>query len=144
MTGDRISHVGIIGLACPSPLLSGSTPSSFPVWISILVYTYTLYSVKGGYGILGLRQISTCHEVSLHVNFFRWRHFAMPSVSLIFLRVKVSRKNSIYIFQVELKTSNSNSWRFIFGKTTALLDINADSTWVVFTPQTKTVTYELG
>ncbi len=31
----------------------------------------------------GLRQINTCRKVPLHVNFFRWRHFALVSIKLI-------------------------------------------------------------
>ncbi len=58
-----------------SYLLSGSTlpppHSPFPVWISI---TYTVCKEGGGYGVLGLR---------------RWRHFALPFMSLIFLRFTV-------------------------------------------------------
>ena len=30
----------------------------------------------------GLRKINTCRKVPLQVNFFRWRHFALLSVSL--------------------------------------------------------------
>ncbi len=43
--------------------------SPLPVWISILVYTYTLCK-GGGYGVLGLRQMNTWRKVPLHVNFF--------------------------------------------------------------------------
>ena len=32
------------------------------------------------------KRINTCRKVPLQVNFFRWRHFALPSMSLIFLR----------------------------------------------------------
>jgi hypothetical protein len=60
-------------------------PSPFLVWISIL-YTCIQCVRGGGYGILGLRQINTCRKVPLHVHFCRWRHFALPSLSLVFLR----------------------------------------------------------
>jgi hypothetical protein len=33
----------------------------------------------------GLRQINTCRKVPLQVKFFRWRHFALVSIRLIFL-----------------------------------------------------------
>ncbi len=70
---------------CLSNLLFGFIlpPPLFPVWISIL-YTVRVYSVQGGggYGVLGLRQINTCRKVPLQVIFFRWRHFALPSMSL--------------------------------------------------------------
>ncbi len=75
---------------CPSPLLSGSTlssPTPLPWWISIL-YTRIQWGRLGGggwYGVLSLIQINTFSKVPLPVNFFRWRHFAMPSMSLIFL-----------------------------------------------------------
>ncbi len=71
---------------CPSNLLSGSTlpPPPFPLWISIL---YTLiHCVRGGYGDLGIRQINTCRKIKK----FRWRHFALPSMSLIFLQAEGS------------------------------------------------------
>ncbi len=46
------------------------------------VYTYTV--CKGeGFGVLGLRQIKHLYRSI----FFRWRHFALPSLSLIFLRL---------------------------------------------------------
>ncbi len=48
---------------------------------------YTYIVCKGeGYEVLGLRQINNCRKVHLQVNFFRWRHFALPSMSLLFLR----------------------------------------------------------
>jgi hypothetical protein len=64
------------------PLWVNSPPLS--VWISIL-YTH-IQCVRGGYGVLGLRQINTCRKVPLQVNFVRWRHIALLSISLIFLR----------------------------------------------------------
>ncbi len=45
-----------------------------------------------GYGTLGHRQINTRRKVPLQVNFFRWRHFALSSVSLIFLRIRSKRR----------------------------------------------------
>ncbi len=53
-----------------------------------IVYTHSVCWGGGGYGVLCLRQINTCRKVPLQVNFFRWRHFALPFMSLIFLRVK--------------------------------------------------------
>ncbi len=47
-------------------------------------------------GVLGLGQISICRKVSLQVNFFRWRHFALPSMSLIVLRFRPIWKSSFY------------------------------------------------
>ncbi len=55
------------------------------MWISILYAC--IKCVRGaGNGVLGLRQRNTCRKVPLQVNFLRWRHFALPSTSLIFLR----------------------------------------------------------
>ncbi len=70
---------------CPPNLLSGSSiPPPFTVWISILYIVYTATVCKGGV-VLG--PINTCRTVHTQVNFFRWRHFALPSMSLTFLRL---------------------------------------------------------
>ncbi len=70
-----------------SPFLWFNSPSP-PCVNKYTVYTYTV--CKGGrVWVLGLRQIITCRKVPLRVNFFKWRHFALPSsMSLIFLRLK--------------------------------------------------------
>ncbi len=44
--------------------------------------------VGGGYGVPGLRQINTYRKVPLQVNIFTWRHFALPSDRIIFLRIE--------------------------------------------------------
>ncbi len=70
---------------CHSNLLSSSislSPPPFLVWISML---YTVCKGGGRYDVLGLIQMNTRHKVPLQVKFFRWRHFALPSMSLIFL-----------------------------------------------------------
>jgi hypothetical protein len=74
---------------CLSPLLSGWAlpPPPFPVLINILYTRIQCVCGGGGCGILGLRQINTCSKVHLQVNFVRWRHFALPSMSLFFLRI---------------------------------------------------------
>ncbi len=64
-----------------SKLVQLSPPPPFFVWISTRIQC-----VRGGYRVLGLRQINTCRKVPLQVKFFRSRHFALPSMSLIFLR----------------------------------------------------------
>ncbi len=76
---------------CPSPLLSGSTLPSSPPLTYVKKYTVDKYTMCKGarHEILGLRQINTCRKVPLQVNFFKWRHFALLSMSLIFLRVKL-------------------------------------------------------
>ncbi len=58
---------------CPSNLLSGSTlpPSPFPCVnkYHILYILYIIQVCKGGYGVLGLRQINTGRKVNLQVFF---------------------------------------------------------------------------
>ncbi len=79
----------------PFSLVQVSSYPHFPVWTSIL---YTRIVCKGGGrgdGVLGLRQINTCRKVPLQVNFFRWQNFALPSMSLNFLRFRHSRICSI-------------------------------------------------
>jgi hypothetical protein len=62
-------------------------PSPFPCMSKYTVLIVHVYSVQGrGYGGLALRQINTCRKVPLQVNFFRWWHLALPSMSLMFLR----------------------------------------------------------
>jgi hypothetical protein len=74
---------------CPSNLLSCSTLPPLPLRC-VTKYTVYTYTVCGsGYGVLDLRQIDHCRKIPLQVNFFRWRHFALPSMSLIFLRVQL-------------------------------------------------------
>ncbi len=73
-TGDTVSQVGIFdpALWTVAPvtfsLVQLSPVLTFPVWLSI-------------------RRINTCRKVPFQVNSFRWQRFALPSMSLIFLRV---------------------------------------------------------
>ncbi len=55
-------------LLCASNPFSGSTLPPYPVRKSTL-YASIRYSVGGGYGVLGLRQINTSRKVPLQVNF---------------------------------------------------------------------------
>jgi hypothetical protein len=73
------SHVGIFDQA----VWSGLSPVA-PLPFSLV----QLSTPSPGYGgVLGFTQIKkTCCKVPLQVNFFRWRHFALPSMSLIFVR----------------------------------------------------------
>ena len=92
--GDIVSHVGIFDQALWTvvslPILSFWTlPPPFPVWISIL---YTRIQ----YGFLGLRQINPCRKVPLQVNFFRWRHFELPSIWIL----------SFYFFGISCRIEN--------------------------------------
>ncbi len=50
----------------------------FPVWKSIL-YTFQCVRGRGVYVVLDLRQMNTCCKITLQVNLFRWRHFALPN-----------------------------------------------------------------
>jgi hypothetical protein len=73
----------------PLFLLSGSTvpPPPFPINFvnKYTVYTFTVYMYKvGDMGFRASRQINICRKVPLQVNIFRWRHFALSSMSLIF------------------------------------------------------------
>jgi hypothetical protein len=77
--------------SCPSPLLFGSTLPPPPIScvnkhtaVNVYMYTFIQCVGGGGHGVLGLRLINTCAN-SLCNSVFRWRHFAWPSVSLIFL-----------------------------------------------------------
>jgi hypothetical protein len=69
-TGDTVSHVGIFDPALRTVnLLSGSTlPLPFPCVNKYSVYKYKV--CKGGYGVLGLRQINTCRKVPFTGKFF--------------------------------------------------------------------------
>jgi hypothetical protein len=80
--------------------------------VAHLWYTYTV--CRGGgerYGVLGPRQINTCRYRSF---FFRWLHFALPSMSLIFLRYRVS-----FLF-----------WTVIYSKSIYFRKFNR--TWITF------------
>ncbi len=86
----EINHVGIfypaLWTVAPLPLLFGST-LPLPCVNKYTVYCIRIQCERGGeYGVLGFRQIKTCRKVPLQLNFFRLRHFALPSMSLIFLR----------------------------------------------------------
>ncbi len=87
---------------CPSPLLSGLThpppPPPLPCVNKYTVYAYTVCIRAGRYVVLGLRQINNCRKVTLQVNFFRWRHFALPSMSLIFLLLERWVRSSPHFF----------------------------------------------
>jgi hypothetical protein len=48
----------------------------------------------------GLRQINTCHKVPLQFNFFRWRHFSLFSISLIFL-CNVMKPSSGWLYSMQ-------------------------------------------
>ncbi len=74
---------------CPFPLLSGLTLS--PPFHEYCIHVYSLYRGEG-YGVLGHTHINTCRKVPVQVNYFRRRHFALPSMSLIFMRVTRSWK----------------------------------------------------
>ncbi len=65
-----------------APLSFSLVPQSpFACVNKYTVYTCTVCKGGGEHGVLGLRQINTCRSI-----FFRWQHFALPSMSLIFLR----------------------------------------------------------
>ncbi len=67
-------------------------PPPLPERISIL--SSRIQCVRGGGGVLGLRQINNFCKVSFQVNFFRWRPFSLASMRLIFLRLGVCYRTS--------------------------------------------------
>ncbi len=71
-------------------------PSSLCVHVQYSTCTVHVTVCVGGYVVLGLRQINTCREVPLQVKFFRWQHFAFPSISLTFLRPQWRRKYNVW------------------------------------------------
>ena len=66
----------------PFSLVQLSPLTPLPVWISI--------QYEGGYEVLGLRQINHLPKSPFTGQFFTWWHFALPSMSLIFLRLSVA------------------------------------------------------
>jgi hypothetical protein len=70
----------------PPPLFSlcGSVPSLHCIHVHRTV-RWGGGGGGGGIGFSGPDTEKTCRKVPLQVNFFRWRHFALPSMSLIFL-----------------------------------------------------------
>ncbi len=82
---------------CPSNVLSDSPPPPPPPFCNWLDSEPTKLpdhpkqkSRRGG----GLKQINTCRKGPLQVDCFRWRHFALLSISLIFLRIKIKRNGN--------------------------------------------------
>ncbi len=83
---DAVSHVGIFDhvLWTVAPLTFSLVQSpSFPVWSSILYNR--IQCVRGGGGCIRF-WASDRLTPAAKVNFLRWRHFALPSMSVIFLR----------------------------------------------------------
>ncbi len=66
----------------PSPLFSGST-LPLPLCEKYTVYTYTV--CKRGIWGSGPQTVKHLPQSPFTGQFFRWRHFALPSMSLIFL-----------------------------------------------------------
>ncbi len=95
---------------CPSNLLPGSPtplpPFPLPVLKYSIKFTYREWVAGRGWGCWLLLETIFCRsltlciwqdsestkllEVPLHVKFCRWRHFALFSISLIFLRLNHS------------------------------------------------------
>ncbi len=69
----------------------------------------------GGPGVPGLRQINTCRKIPLQVNSFKWRHFALPSMSIIFL-CSPSPAGCIHLlFSKKLNKTTQNKCLFPHG-----------------------------
>ncbi len=88
---------------CPSNLLSGSTSPfpSFPVWISILYIR--IQCVRGV--CMGFK--ASDRLTPSQVNFFRWRHFALSSLSLIFSTI-VLYLSSLHFGHLSCQLSNGH------------------------------------
>jgi hypothetical protein len=84
LAGDTVSYIAPLNF-----FLRGSTlPPPLPCVSKYAVYTYIVRKRGGGgYRVLGLRQITTCRKAPLQVNYFRWQHFPLFSMGLLFLRV---------------------------------------------------------
>ncbi len=82
-------------------------PPPLPCVNKHTVYTYTLCG--GGYGVLGLRQINTCRKAPLQNTIFSWKQFALPSMSLIFLRSAAS--NYRVLIRCKIYISSANNFR---------------------------------
>ncbi len=60
-------------------------------------------------------QINTCRKVPLQVNFVRWRHFALPSLILIFLRCRLSVQFLIVGAQLSMMLINCFCFHVFFS-----------------------------
>jgi hypothetical protein len=93
---DTVSHVGIFDPALwtvaplPFSLVQLYPTPPFPVWICKL-YTRTQCVVRGGGLLLSLWQKKHLPQSPFTGQYFRWRHFALPSMRLILLRTQLSR-----------------------------------------------------
>ncbi len=106
-------------------------PPPFPVWISILhTRLHTVQCVRRGGGDrdLSFRQINTCRKVPLQANFFRWRHFALPSISLLF-STAVGMKQ---ISQMEKTGDVVFAFLSILYRTIVVLTLNFVGSWDSF------------
>ncbi len=80
-------------------------------WLNKYIYMYTVCIRWGGYGVLGLRQISTWRKVPLQV-FFRWRHFLhcllwVLSFYALWTQLSLSLSQSLHIsFSISLSLSS--------------------------------------
>jgi hypothetical protein len=83
----------------------------------------------GGYGVLGLRRINTCRKVPLQVNFFRWRHFLLPAMNLLFLHWLVISELFISIRNIN-NNFNSEAIKKV-SKLNVLFVTNFDRLWMV-------------
>jgi hypothetical protein len=73
---------------CPSNLISGSTLTPPPPCVNkYTVYTLRIHCVRGRVWGSGPQADKHLPQSLFTGQFFRWRHFALHSVSLIFLRL---------------------------------------------------------
>ncbi len=120
---STVSHIGIFdpALWTIAPLtysLVQLFPSSpLPFVNKYTVYTFTVCKGEGGYGVLALRQINICREVPLQINYFRWPHFASPSMRFIFLQVFGWDNYSKHWFRASCWRSFRKSGKFTMSDT---------------------------
>ncbi len=87
---------------CPSPLFSGSTfPPSSPSFLCKYVYCIHVYACSVlGCSSMGIwasdRSTPAANLFPFTDQIFRWRRFALPSMSLIFLRAVPN----VYLYQL--------------------------------------------
>ncbi len=120
------SQVGIFKLAVWSVLSPSLWFNSPPLSPYPCVNKYIVYTYIGGGGdcVLGLRLINTCRKVPLQVNFFRCRHFTLPSMILIFLRPYPSTPFNLHSQNVHLPClSLILSCPFVAGRSLPILAV---------------------
>ncbi len=130
---------------CPYYLLSGSTLSlpPYPAWISILYKRVQCVRRGGVWDSMPQTEKHLPQSPLLQVNFFRWRHFALPSMRLIFERmgleipnrmvrdklirdstIKIDTKILLWMVEIFCKHNSSRLTQHLAGQ-----EWEGDATW---------------